>query len=117
MQPNLAFRHRGIRENKNRRALARQLSHALTAPEDQFSGLPVCLCSLVRPVFYFSRLSLPGSSFRDDQPEEQVRANAGYPAWDHGDQECQPEPEGADPKEFSQPTAYAGQYSILPGPP
>jgi hypothetical protein len=38
--------------------------------------------------------------FLDDQPEQQVKPQAGHAAREEDDQESQPEPEDADPEEL-----------------
>ncbi len=59
------------------------------------------------------QLSMSVIGFWDNQPEQQVWANAGDAAWQGGDQEKQPEPERADAKEFGQSAADAGQHSVM----
>jgi hypothetical protein len=50
-----------------------------------------------------------------DQPQEQVGHQSGYTAGDQGDQEGQPEPENADPKELGQAAAHTGDDAVIPG--
>jgi len=57
------------------------------------------------------------SIFRDDQPKEYVRQQSWYASRDESDQEGQPEPESADPKEFSQPAANPCDYTVRTGSP
>ena len=47
-----------------------------------------------------------------DEPKQQVNQDSGHAAGDQGDQESEPEPESADPKEFSQSTAHTGEDAL-----
>ncbi|MEM2126117.1 MAG: hypothetical protein QXQ53_06960 [Candidatus Methanosuratincola sp.] len=51
---------------------------------------------------------------RNDQPQQEIGQDAGYPARDQGDQKRQTEPKRADPEEFAQAAAHAGEHTIAP---
>lgn len=49
----------------------------------------------------------------NNQPGQQIQAQAGYTARDESDEKSQAEPEGTDAEKFTQAAAHAKKYPIM----
>ena len=65
-----------------------------------------------RPSNRLVKISGPRLSLRNNDPEDQVEPDTRDTPRDGGDQEHEPEPEGADPKEFAQAPGDASNQSV-----